>query len=482
MVRKNEEQTGGWIMKKWLVLVVVLALAARSNAKCWDPHACAGQPYGDATCDGVVGLGDLFALKAYYGKMQPYDAPECCSDFNHDGAVSLGDLFILKTRFGTSGYSPSTGSQRCDWRPDIDKNLHVDLLDYARLAADWPDCNHSSHLPGDVTGDGCVDAEDLKIIADSWLNCYVGSARSPGPMDDVPNVPWRCELGWSPGDGALYHDVYFGTDANAVADAGHGSPEFADTVADPCFDPCVMEPNTRYHWRVDEVGPACVAKGDVWSFTTGGEPNAHLVSHWKFDEGTGPIAYDSAGDNDGGLQGDPNWVSGYIGSHALEFDGADDYIAVSADSNLNVQYVTMSAWVRVHETDPGTHNFILNRQMTDPGTYTLWVRASDNKWGAQVRLQGSESTGRIIVSNNAVTGEWTHVCATYDGDKLKLYIESVRQDDVDDTNGTIDTDNPGVLTIGAHPTPASYFNGSIDDARIYNRALIAEEVQQLYGP
>jgi hypothetical protein len=80
---------------------------------CWDVSECAGQPNGDATCDGNVNLADLFALKADFGKCAPWTAPECCADFTQDDCVNLGDLFALKAGFGSSGYSPSTGNQSC---------------------------------------------------------------------------------------------------------------------------------------------------------------------------------------------------------------------------------------------------------------------------------------------------------------------------------------------------------------------------------
>jgi subtilisin-like proprotein convertase family protein len=80
---------------------------------CWDPAECAGQPSGDATCDGNVNLADLFALKAHFGNCAPWTDPECCTDFTQDGCVNLGDLFSLKAGFGTNGYAPSTGNQSC---------------------------------------------------------------------------------------------------------------------------------------------------------------------------------------------------------------------------------------------------------------------------------------------------------------------------------------------------------------------------------
>jgi hypothetical protein len=80
---------------------------------CWDPAQCAGQPFGDSTCDGSVNLADLFALKMYFGQSAPWTPPECCSDYNHDNSVNLGDLFVLKMWFGPGVYVPSTLNQSC---------------------------------------------------------------------------------------------------------------------------------------------------------------------------------------------------------------------------------------------------------------------------------------------------------------------------------------------------------------------------------
>jgi hypothetical protein len=80
---------------------------------CWSVNECAGQPDGDATCDGSVNLADLFALKADFGKCAPWVDPECCADFTQDGCINLADLFGLKGGFGTWGHSPSTGNQNC---------------------------------------------------------------------------------------------------------------------------------------------------------------------------------------------------------------------------------------------------------------------------------------------------------------------------------------------------------------------------------
>jgi hypothetical protein len=70
-------------------------------------------------------------------------------------------------------YASSLGS------PDIDGNWHVDLLDYAWLAANWHDCNEEGYLPGDITGDICVNGKDLKVLVECWLDCIITEASDP---------------------------------------------------------------------------------------------------------------------------------------------------------------------------------------------------------------------------------------------------------------------------------------------------------------
>jgi hypothetical protein len=90
-----------------------LKYAVTPEPTCWDASECAGQPYGDATCDGMTNLADLYVLKAHHGKCAPWHIGECCADFSQSGCVGLDDILTLKANFGTSGYTPSTGNQTC---------------------------------------------------------------------------------------------------------------------------------------------------------------------------------------------------------------------------------------------------------------------------------------------------------------------------------------------------------------------------------
>jgi len=98
-------------------------------------------------------------------------------------------------------------------------------------------------------------------------------ARNPNPSNGAADVRQTPSLVWSAGELAVSHEVYFGADADAVKNAGTGSPEYkgARDLGSESYEPGQLEWNTTYYWRVDEVNdanPDSPWKGNVWSFTT----------------------------------------------------------------------------------------------------------------------------------------------------------------------------------------------------------------------
>jgi len=93
-------------------------------------------------------------------------------------------------------------------------------------------------------------------------------AFGPGPKSGTVDTLHDLTLTWQAGEQAVTHDVYFGSDANAVTAADQTSPLFMGNQADLSLDVSDLEWNTTYYWRVDEVGAAETWKGNVWSFTT----------------------------------------------------------------------------------------------------------------------------------------------------------------------------------------------------------------------
>jgi hypothetical protein len=204
--------------------------------------------------------------------------------------------------------------------------------------------------------DRALSAEDVRQLYREGLG---GKAYWPEPEDGQEYVDPDTVLGWQPGDGAVSHDVYLGTNSNDVNDADTLSPEFMDNVDVTAFDPCGLELITTYYWRIDEVNGPNTVKGDVWTFTTWLEPN--LVAWWKLDEGEGLTACDSAGNNDGTLTNGPIWTpSGIDGS--LIFDGVDDHVSVPNDSSLNpTSQIAISVWVKPTDWTAGHRRIIQKR-------------------------------------------------------------------------------------------------------------------------
>ena len=87
-------------------------------------------------------------------------------------------------------------------------------------------------------------------------------AFGPDPADGATGVDLGATFNWRPGRGATSHEVYFGADANAVAEGA----VTAQTVTDHRYTPASMDFGTKYYWRVDEVSDAGTSAGDVWSF------------------------------------------------------------------------------------------------------------------------------------------------------------------------------------------------------------------------
>ncbi|MBN2315819.1 MAG: LamG domain-containing protein [Sedimentisphaerales bacterium] len=105
-----------------------------------------------------------------------------------------------------------------------------------------------------------------------WSFTTPGSVGHPQPAYGTTDVPMNATLSWTPADSAASHQLYFGTDKEIVRNADTGSPEDKGsmTLGEETYDPGLLEPQTTYYWRVDEIdSQGNASKGPLWSFTTG---------------------------------------------------------------------------------------------------------------------------------------------------------------------------------------------------------------------
>jgi hypothetical protein len=119
-------------------------------------------------------------------------------------------------------------------------------------------------------------------------------ASSPSPRSGSVDVKQTIVLSWGAGQDATSHEVYFGTDEDAVRNATQASPEYkgSKTLGSESYTPGKLDWNTTYYWRVDEINPSNADSpwvGNLWSFTTA---NFLIIDNFEsYDSGENQIWY-----------------------------------------------------------------------------------------------------------------------------------------------------------------------------------------------
>ena len=208
------------------------------------------------------------------------------------------------------------------------------------------------------------------------------------------------------------------------------------------------------------------------------------VGKWGFEDGTvgqtaspGDPAKDSSGlNNHGTIQGNPKWVNGMVGK-ALEFDGSGDYVNCGNDASLAVaDEITIAAWIK-RASLAGTSLGIVRKDSTGSYVMLLSYNAGDNH-----RL-GFVFSGLVYVVGGTTLiddTEWHHVAVSIRktggaSSELKFFIDGSL--DATKTAGTVLQAGTANFEIGRR---GNYFNGIIDEPRIYNEAISSSQIRENY--
>jgi type II secretory pathway pseudopilin PulG len=210
-------------------------------------------------------------------------------------------------------------------------------------------------------------------------------------------------------------------------------------------------------------------------FVKGYMDDPSLVAWWKFDDGNGSKASDSTTYKNDGTLSNATWTTGHVDG-GLKFDGKKSYVSVPYNAVLTItNELTLAAWINGTSFDAS--NIILC-QGTVAGTsnYELWC------YNGKLVMGFYNGGWQNVTSPNVFTaGTWYHVAATMEvsgtGRLIRLYQNGVQV--YSETTTSVPLGNTQGLTIGKYPNGANW-NGVLDDVRIYNRALSADEILQVY--
>ena len=220
------------------------------------------------------------------------------------------------------------------------------------------------------------------------------------------------------------------------------------------------------------------------SNTSAPNHNITIKGYWTFDEASGTTAKDFSGSQNNGtltnfnFNSSSGWYNGTDCKYGscLKFDGANDFVNVSNPSNIpigNSEY-TIAAWFKVDlfagaQGVVGWGNFGTTNQVNALRLYGEFCSnlGFRNYWW---------SNDLSVCTNYPAVGGWSHVAATFDGTTRRIYLNGTQI--ASDTPTGHNVPNANNFRIGS-TNNGEYFNGTIDEVRIYNRSLTTAEIASI---
>lgn len=206
--------------------------------------------------------------------------------------------------------------------------------------------------------------------------------------------------------------------------------------------------------------------------------NLGLVAYYAMEDATGTLATDFSGNsNTATLSGFPanpvtNWVSGKRG-RALLHDG-NGFITASDQTSLDLSTAgTVAFWVK--RSASGVQTAFGKWDSTgSQQSYLLQVH-TDNVVTMNISSTGANQTA--LTGGSITDTSWHHVAGTWDGTNLRVFVDGVQTNSVSSTVSVFNS----TAALQSRYNAANNFSGTLDEARVYSRALSIPEIAYLYG-
>ena len=208
-------------------------------------------------------------------------------------------------------------------------------------------------------------------------------------------------------------------------------------------------------------------------------PGAVLIGHWGFEEGAGGTALDSSPNALNGAITNATYTAGKVGNYALDFNGSNAYVEVPNNALLVPNTIGISMWFKARESQ------VTNADLLDKGHGS---GSAPYHAGYVFQYAGSTSEIGVIYGTGipfafAETGEgyrddtWHHLAANLGQDAVEVYVDGDLVESGPGFGPIVQNDSN--LYFGRHRTLGRYFNGLLDEIRIYDGPLSQDDVDDL---
>jgi hypothetical protein len=324
------------------------------------------------------------------------------------------------------------------------------------------------------------------------LSLRLGTTTQVDTSTNIPANSWsHVSMTWNSG---TYYAYVNGVQASTGSYSGLSTLDGFSRIG--AYDDNAGDTNTYYAGFMDQVrifGYARSASQIAWDYNKGGP-----IAHWKFDEGNGTSSYDATGNSvtgtitigasgtqtDAGTSVSGNsahaWYNGATGKYntSLNFDGTDDYVstanvALLATDTSSYSNLSWGAWIKKTTANDNGNNLIMIK------SNEFRIKYDSSGYPYCSIYTGGAWVDRFFDVNLNDTNTWFHLMCTYNGTNIVSYVNGVSGST--SQTGSITSSSSTPVIIGRDSTATNYFAGQIDDVRIYNYALTANQIKTLYN-
>ena len=350
------------------------------------------------------------------------------------------------------------------WTPGFGSILHTiyfgdDFETVANATVGMP-AGMTSYNPGPLEAEKVyywrVDEFDGlgTYTGDVWTFTTPGAVGNPQPANGEADVAMATVLSWTAADNAASHEVYLGLDKDTVRGADTTAPEYKGPKAlgAESYDAGLLEPDTTYYWRIDEVYTGNTVKGPVWSFTVGDYLLVDDFENYTEDDAEGEAIWQT-------------WVDGF----GVPDNGAQVGYLMPPYAEQTIVHGGAQSMPLLYDNEAGVTNSEATATLTAPRDWTqagvaelsLWFRGGSSNAADPLYVAVSNSAGAPAVVANEDAGAATNNIWT----EWRIPLQAIADQGINLTN--VDKIAVGLGSKSGLAAPGGSGTIYIDDIRLY---------------